>query len=518
MINNVGDKALDIVPDYNFLPWITKTFIPVLAGNYYFTGAYVYYFPNINDLDVPTYGYQCRYSEPCFWYGASWRDATPEQLTNAFIGQVNSGKAWEPITEHTIFPYIQHGTYYKWVDSIPTNHNHLTSVTLTGAPDGVAGTALTGSVTAVCDEVDDGSYSYVYTLSGASEGLTIDNRGNINGVPVSAGDYTVNVEVTDSYGATATASDTGAIEEPAAPAIQSASISPKSATATQNASFTQSFTLSCTPADAFASASWNPLTGAADGLTLTKNGANATVSGVPTGSGTATLTGFVYDSYGTYKSASATITINQASPVYPTIQSASVQLTNDTATSGTAFNSTASCICTPADDGSYTYQYYFSGSPTGLTIDSSTGVISGVPNVSVTTTVQVGCTVKDHSQKAIAATKANLTVNVPTPTGNHISSVGSISGTTNPGHPKVGVSYTRDFVAPPSPSDDGTYSYNWYFSPADTSGLTLSNADKAQCTWSGTATKAGTSYLYCAVTDVYQVTKTSPSASLIVDS
>lgn len=33
--------------DYDFLPLYTKSYIPVLVGNYYFTGAYVFYFPDV---------------------------------------------------------------------------------------------------------------------------------------------------------------------------------------------------------------------------------------------------------------------------------------------------------------------------------------------------------------------------------------------------------------------------------------------------------------------------------------
>lgn len=44
------------------------------------------------------------------------------------------------------------------------------------------------------------------------------------------------------------------------------------------------------------------------------------------------------------------------------------------------------------------------------------------------------------------------------------------------------------------------------------------NATSAVCTWSGTATKATTSYLFREVKDTQGTDLTSPSAGLVVDS
>lgn len=472
-------KVQAYTPDTNFQPWLDKSFTPVLVGNYYWSGAYVFWFPDVSDLDNPTYGFQVKNNASWSFAGANYKTRSQEELQTAFIDAVNNGQTWEPYVDLSVYCYviIQHGKCYKMGDAnqitaepeiktvtvsaladgkqneaynqrvvfttiqpdwdmsyietyslsgdgaaglvidkdgnisgVPTGYgavtctvsvtdtqgtnktgstvftiqeatpvfNHLDTVTcsLTNTT-ATVGTAYSDNLIVTCSPVDDGSYHYVY--SGGSNGLSISSStGFISGTPTNAGNVTFTCTVTDSYNHVVSNSATVVISANA-PVIDSASISPSTASATVGSSFSQIFTISATPSDAFDHATWNSLSGATGGLTLTKNGAQATVSGTPTTAGSVTLTGFAYDSYGNYKPATATITISEPAPAHVT--KVTVSVSPSTGTHGVQGTWTATATCDQPDDGTYTYKWDFNGNANGLkgTASGNTYTMTGAP-------------------------------------------------------------------------------------------------------------------------------------------
>ncbi|GEM_PF-5737843 len=283
----------------------------------------------------------------------------------------------------------------------------------------------------------------------------------MSGTPTTAGDYSVNVTVTDSYATSVSSSASASISSAALPVIQSASISSTTGTATQNSAYSQTFTISCSPTDAFHHATWNSLSGDSAGLTLTKNGASATVSGTPTSTGTVKLTGFAYDSYGNYKSATATITINAAPVTYPVLSSATWVNGTATFTQNTAGSTTLTFTLVDPDDGSYSYSTpkLTGNAAAGLTAtcDKDGMVISGTPTTAGTAYCDV--TISNHAgnKKGLEAT---ITVNAPVEKGKLIPANCSLpqipeyDGESNH-YETLAINLDED--------DDGTYTYVWTF-------------------------------------------------------
>ena len=260
------------------------------------------------------------------------------------------------------------------VDDIPNNHNQVSSVTVSASSgSATVGTAFTDTFTTTCNQPDDGSYSYQWTATGATGGLLLDDatiaNPTISGTPTTAGTLELSVTVTDRYNNKATSSvDISVIA--AAPVISSCSISPTTATATVGSAFSQVFTLTGTPAEAVDHYQWNNISGAATaGLTLTKGTNTATVSGTPTTACSFTVNGFAYDSYGHYKSATATVTVSAAPIVLTAFISPTVS--NDY-TTGVSSKDTCT-VTTNATTPNYVWSVYIDGAKDSTQTAALTG-------------------------------------------------------------------------------------------------------------------------------------------------
>lgn len=500
-------KPKAFTPDTNFIGATPNgvAYTPVLVGQYYWTGAYIFYFPDVSNLDVPTYGYQVKNNEAwSFTTRCNWLHADQSTLQQAFITAVNNGQTWERLTDGKYsIPVIQHGKKNYWVDEVPNTHNQISSVSISASSSSATvGTAFTDTFTTTCNQPDDGSYSYQWTATGATGGLTLDNttiaNPTISGTPTTAGNLELSVTVTNSFNNKATSSvDVSVIA--AAPVISSCSISPATATATVGSAFSQVFTLTGNPADAVDHYQWNNISGAATaGLTLTKGTNTATVSGTPTTAGGFTVNGFAYDSYGHYKSATATVTVNAA----PVVLTASISPTvSNDYTTGVSSKDTCT-VTTNATTPNYVWSVYIDGAKDS----TQTAALTGQGTATASLTLNAGkvhsncwfqCDVTDSATGQSATVKSTFNiVAAPVETGTLVPANCSLEQLPAYTAKKAGwVEYTVTV----DEADDGTYQYYWY---ANGNGTGLGNVQSESGasitnTWvkgAGTVKIGGTSY------------------------
>jgi len=330
-----------------------------------------------------------------------------------------------------------------------------------GTPPVLNNAVVSGSVGTAISPVQvyaSGSPTSFTAADLATYGLTISNAGVISGTPTAtAADVTVNVTAQNSAGTSAAATITldlaAAATTGSAPVVSNATV-----TGTVGTAITP-VTVSATNSPTSFSASGL----AAYGLTISNAGV---ISGTPTTTATgATVTVTATNAIGT--SNAATITLNLAAAqtgAAPAITSA----TSATATVGTAFQ----------------YQIVASNSPTsyaattlagtGLSLNATTGLISGTPTAAGPITTQITAT---NSTGASAPVTLTITVNAAQPVGSAPSITSSTVATAT-----VGSSFSYQISATDSPT-----SY-----AADNLAGTGLAIDTATGVISGTPTTAGT--------------------------
>lgn len=385
-----AEKLYNYTPDYDFTNRNDTSFIPVLVGNYYWTGAYIFYIPDVSDLDVKSYGYQCDMVTDSTTraiyvkFGDYFKAGQYKEATDYFISLVNSGQEWEHLTNNEYaVPYIQHGKPYNMVDSIPTTYAEIKSVSISPVTvSATVGAAFSQQYNTACEEGDDGSYSYLWSASGSVAGLSLSDATSaspvLSGVPTTSGNAYLTVTVTDSYGNKAT--DETEIDIASAPVekatLTKLTISPKTYTDVSEDS-TESYVFTLTP-DSLDDGSYiwslrwqgsDPVTGGSQTpiTPVIKDGvATVTITGPFVKTGNFFLSGSVSDTHGnTQTILNSTYGVFVIAPVKDAVLTSASANANSWKV-GDAAKQQVVFVLDDTDDGSYTYVWgTVSGSGTG---------------------------------------------------------------------------------------------------------------------------------------------------------
>jgi serine protease len=269
------------------------------------------------------------------------------------------------------------------------NANTVT-VTNPGAQTGTAGTATSLQIQAT----DSGSgTTLTYSAAGLPAGLGINSgSGLISGTPTNPATSSVTVTATDNTGAHGSASFSWTIN-PSGNVVTVTNPGPQTGTAGTATSLL---------IQASDTGSGTTLTYSASGLPagLSINSGSGLISGTPTTPGTTSVTVAAKDNTGSQGSTSFSWTISPSGNV--------VSVNNPGNQTGTAGTSVSLQIHASDSASGTTLAYSASGLPAGLSINSSTGLISGKPNTVHTYSVTV--TVTDNTG-AKGSTSFSWTIN-----------------------------------------------------------------------------------------------------------
>jgi len=323
-----------------------------------------------------------------------------------------------------------------------------------------------------------GTYTWSITSGSLPAGLTLNaSTGQIIGQPTASGMASFTATVKDGDTATASAAFTMTID----PALMITSTSPLPP-ATVGANY--SVTLTATGGSGVYT--WSITTGALPaGLTL--NASTGQITGQPTASGMASFTATVKDTAGASASAPFTFTINPALMI--TTTSPLPQ-----ATVGTNYSVT---LTATGGSGIYTWSITTGSLPAGLTLNASTGQITGQPATSGTASFTA--TVKDTTG-ASASAPFTLTINPPL----------TITTTSPLPQGTVGTNYSVTLTA-----TGGSGAYTWSI----TSGTLPAGLSLASSTGiiSGTPTIAVGASFTAQVTDSNSVTASQQFSLTVVN-
>ncbi len=277
---------------------------------------------------------------------------------------------------------------------------------------------------------EGGSYSYTFTASGSPAptfsvsagslptGLSLSgSTGVLSGTPTATGTFTFSVMATNAAGSVSSGSITMAVDT--AP-VFTADGPPSTATISMPFNFT--FAASGFPAPTFALASGSLPTG------LSLNTSSGVLSGTPTTSGVFTFAVSATNTSGSVSSGSLSMTVGSV-PVFIADSPAS------TGVVGSAYSYTFSASGYPAA----TFAVASGSLPAGLSLNTSSGVLSGTPTTTGVSTFTVSA---DNVFGSVTSTSFSITVqSVPVFTAD--SPASSVS---------EGVSYSYTFTASGSPA------------------------------------------------------------------
>ena len=229
-------------------------------------------------------------------------------------------------------------------------------------------------------------------VSGDAGGLILDPAsGNLQGTPQTTGTFNFTIQATDRSGASATQAFSLVVSPPTLTITTTSSLP----AATVGVSYSQK--LSVVASGGTPPYTWSVISGAVPGLSL--DSASLTLSGTPTTAGAFNFTLQATDS--------ANLTATR--PIGLTVNAASLSITTSRQLPDGRLNEPYSQTITAAG-GKPPYRWTSSGLPAGLTINSTTGLISGTPTAAGSFGIAI--TVSD-SALANLADRFTLMVNLP---------------------------------------------------------------------------------------------------------
>ena len=351
------------------------------------------------------------------------------------------------------------------------------TISTTSLPNGVVGTAYTGTVAAT-----GGTTPYAWTATGLAGGLSIDpNTGAITGTPTAAGAASIVVTVTDATSPThLSVSKTFPVTIVAPLAITTTSLpSPVALNSAYN-SGPLAATGGTTPY------AWTA-TGLPAGLSI--DAGTGAITGTPTAPGAASIVVTVTDA--------TSPTHLSVSKTFPVTIVARLAITTTSLPGPVVLNSAYNSGPLVATGGTTPYAWTAAGLPVGLSIDAGTGAITGTPTVAGAASIVV--TVTD------SFSPTHLSANKTFPVT--INPVLSIT-TTSLLNGVVGTAYTGGTLV----AAGGTTPYAWSATglPA---GLSI-NPNTGAIT--GTPTAAGAASIVVTVTDATSPTPLSANKTFPV--
>lgn len=336
------------------------------------------------------------------------------------------------------------------------------TITTTSLPSGAVNTPYNQALVAT-----GGNTPYTWSATGVPAGLTVNTAGVLSGTPTAPGTFTITATVVDATGSSATKSLTLVV------ASQLVITTTSLPAATVGSTYNRNINVS----GGIKSYTWAISAGALPpGLNL--NTATGNISGVPTTPGTFAFTIQVTDAVGTTATQNLSITVS----VNPLI------VTTNTLTAATVGTYYIQYVSASGGIKPYVWAISAGALPTGLTLNTSTGAISGTPTAPGTFTFTVQAT---DALSTVATKGLSITVGIAP----------LVVTTTSLPAATVGTAYNRTLTA-----SGGVKPYTWaIIAGALPTGLTLNTSTGAI---SGTPTTPGTFAFTVQVTDTLATTAT----------